>query len=140
MALDLQDHPFLLLEHLQYYADGVLELAGLPPPVATLPLPAAQQRQSLSGSANGSVTTAPLAVTEATPDVLSVLFCLETAFQYGLKDIAFFGRTMIYHFFAHLTDCLPNAAGLRQLMRVLKEHARTDLGRGRLFLRLALNE
>eukprot|EP01114_Cavostelium_apophysatum_P000682 TRINITY_DN10620_c0_g1_i1.p1 TRINITY_DN10620_c0_g1~~TRINITY_DN10620_c0_g1_i1.p1 ORF type:complete len:784 (-),score=199.12 TRINITY_DN10620_c0_g1_i1:180-2531(-) len=76
-------------------------------------------------------------VTEDSPAVNSLCFGIEQILNHGLRDVSVFRTTRIWHYLKRLKHCMP---GTKEVLRNIKDHARTDLGRGRMFFRVALNE
>jgi hypothetical protein len=69
--------------------------------------------------------------------VLRLLWLVERMLDLGLKNVAFFGSTTPWHYLQHVAHCLP---GTDAFVTQVKELATTDWGRGRIAIRIALNE
>lgn len=54
-------------------------------------------------------------------------------------DKAIFGKTCIWDYIQNLTKCLPGEIA-KECIILTKESVSTDIGRGRAFFRIALNE
>lgn len=74
---------------------------------------------------------------EENTDVSRLCFILDKILNYGLKDVSIFGKTLIWDYFSCLPECLPSGD---ELISKIKTWMKTDLGRGRVFIRYALNE
>jgi len=76
-------------------------------------------------------------ITKDTPNVLSFVYCLEQILSHGLKDVSFFGTTYLWNYLENIDKCLP---GTQKTLKIVKELSKTDIGRGRTFIRVAMNE
>eukprot|EP01130_Rhizamoeba_saxonica_P010636 TRINITY_DN4372_c0_g4_i2.p1 TRINITY_DN4372_c0_g4~~TRINITY_DN4372_c0_g4_i2.p1 ORF type:complete len:265 (-),score=58.13 TRINITY_DN4372_c0_g4_i2:291-1085(-) len=65
-----------------------------------------------------------------------LLFVFERVLKFGLKDIAIFGKTVIWDFLEKLPDCLP---GTDTFISNIKRTSRNDIARGRLWIRFSFN-
>lgn len=80
-----------------------------------------------------------LVLTDETPLTATLCYCLEHLLSHGMKDVGFFSSTVLWHYVENLARCLPGSQS-KDLLHRIRETSKTDTGRGRLFLRAALNE
>jgi len=69
-----------------------------------------------------------------------LLYTLEKILEHGIKDVSTFGTgTYFWSYLESLPQCLPGSEA-KEVIRVVKATIGGNLGRGRVFLRLSLNE
>eukprot|EP01091_Cochliopodium_minus_P015058 TRINITY_DN525_c2_g1_i1.p1 TRINITY_DN525_c2_g1~~TRINITY_DN525_c2_g1_i1.p1 ORF type:complete len:414 (-),score=104.27 TRINITY_DN525_c2_g1_i1:23-1237(-) len=69
--------------------------------------------------------------------VQSICYYLESIFLYGLKNIGYFNKTVIWDYIENLKDCIPN---IENHLKIIRNEGKSGIARGRIFFRLALNE
>lgn len=74
---------------------------------------------------------------ESHPFAALLCFTVERALSHGLDDWSLFGRTYFWSFVRHLGDCLPSTHSIIQSVSAATP---SPCGRGRVFLRVLLNE
>jgi len=85
---------------------------------------------------DGSVSPSSV-VLDKNPYLLKICFCVEKILNNNLKDVNFIGQTLMWDFLQNLPKCMP---GTTEIVELAKDCSKTSLGRGRVFIRLALNE
>jgi len=63
---------------------------------------------------------------------------LEKIMEHGIKD-GLFGTTYFWNYAENLDKCLPGTEG-KELLKRIREFSKGSIGRGRVFVRLTLNE
>lgn len=58
-------------------------------------------------------------VLRESPITLRLLYTLERIYNNGLKDIAFFGTTVVWDYFEHVQDSLPDVSSFLRKIRCL---------------------
>jgi hypothetical protein len=71
--------------------------------------------------------------------VTKLCFALEGVLKHGLMQVSFFGATTYWDYLLHLANCMPDGGFVLQRIKQTSEIT-TDLGRGRAWLRVALND
>jgi len=66
-------------------------------------------------------------------------YSLELILNDGLKDISLFGSTFFWNYLENLDKCLPGPVA-KNILGKVKEINKGNLGRGRVFIRLTLND
>jgi len=66
-------------------------------------------------------------------------YLLELIFNHGLKDVSLLSTTFIWNYLENLDKCLPGPEA-KEVIRKIRELNKGQLGRGRVFIRLTLNE
>eukprot|EP01114_Cavostelium_apophysatum_P015670 TRINITY_DN4321_c0_g1_i1.p1 TRINITY_DN4321_c0_g1~~TRINITY_DN4321_c0_g1_i1.p1 ORF type:complete len:409 (+),score=100.54 TRINITY_DN4321_c0_g1_i1:86-1312(+) len=66
-------------------------------------------------------------------------YMLERILEHGIRDTALFGTTHFWSYLEQLDRCLPGPE-VKDVLRKVKECSKGNIGRGRVFLRLTLNE
>eukprot|EP01133_Synstelium_polycarpum_P012613 gene12613-14803_t len=74
----------------------------------------------------------PDLVEDRNPALLKICFYVEKILSEGIK-----GQTVMWDFLQNLPKCLPDTA---RIIELSKDCSRSSVGRGRIFIRLALNE
>ncbi|GAM19157.1 hypothetical protein SAMD00019534_023320 [Acytostelium subglobosum LB1] len=87
-----------------------------------------QQLQNDDGSLLGE---------DKNPFLLKVCFYVERILSDGLKDVNFIGQTYMWDFLQNIYKCLPNT---KDVVELSKDCSKSACGRGRVFIRLALND
>ncbi|KAL6067256.1 Differentially expressed in FDCP 8, variant 2 [Balamuthia mandrillaris] len=97
----------------------------------------AQHATKLGGEQDDSLGTLLNPFCERHDLAQHLCFLLEQVLSHGLNNTAFFGTSCFWSYVQHLESSLP---GTGTIVKTAKKLGRSDLGKGRLFLRLALNE
>tara|TARA_R110002050_G_scaffold42687_5_gene102637 strand:+ start:254 stop:874 length:621 start_codon:yes stop_codon:yes gene_type:complete len=71
------------------------------------------------------------------PHAARLCYTLEKILSHGLRDTAVFGKTYFWNYVKNLNVCLPSTSSTLESIRDMTS---STCGRGRLFLRMALNE
>eukprot|EP01132_Coremiostelium_polycephalum_P011211 gene11211-13736_t len=71
------------------------------------------------------------------PFLLKICYYVEKILSNNLKDVNFIGGTFMWDFIQNLPKCLP---GTSKIIELSKDCSKTSIGRGRIFIRLALND
>ncbi|EGC34200.1 hypothetical protein DICPUDRAFT_153601 [Dictyostelium purpureum] len=76
-------------------------------------------------------------IQDRNPSLLRICYCVEKILSNELKDVNFLSSTTMWDFLQNLPQCLPDTG---RNVELAKDCTKTSIGRGRVLIRLALND